>query len=149
MELDTATLELCTRSCAALSTRRASRAVTRAYGDLFATLGLESTQYSLLVAGAVADGVTVSRLATFLSIDRSALARNLSLLEERGLVSITPGRDRRARHVSLTVAGRALLAEALPIWRRAQDRVEQAFGADRLRHLVGELRALTDLMSTT
>ena len=47
----------------------------------------------------------MSDLARALLLDRTALSRTLDPLVERGLVSITPGRDARTREVSLTRAG--------------------------------------------
>jgi DNA-binding MarR family transcriptional regulator len=53
------------------------------------------------------------------------------------------GGDRRSRRVKLTPAGRALLARAVPIWRRTHaeiDRLLPDAGAGRLRRA---LHALT------
>ncbi len=91
----------------------------------------------------MADGATVSRLAEIFVMDRSALARNLSVMERRGLVRVMPGDDRRTRKVALTAAGKSTLAAALPHWRAAQTKVEHKFGGERLKRLLGELRALT------
>jgi DNA-binding MarR family transcriptional regulator len=132
----------CAQSCAAFNVRRASRALTRLYGQFMAQTGLEPTQYSLLVASALARQNTVSKMAEALAIERSALARNLSVMEKSGLLRVVPGEDRRTRIVAITPMGRQKLAEALPLWRKAQDAVEREFGAERLRQLVGELNAL-------
>ncbi len=132
----------CAQNCAAAHVRKASRAVTRLYADVLNDTGLEPTQYSLLVACTVADDVTVSKLAGLLAMDRSALARNLSAMEKRGLLKVRPGDDRRTRRIVLTGAGKTVLAGALPRWRAAQTKVEQTFGAERLQHLLSELRAL-------
>lgn len=106
--------------------------------------GLEPTQYSLLVACSLAKDATVSKLADHFAMDRSALARNLSIMEKRGLVRVTPGKDRRTRKVALTDEGASLLSNALPHWRAAQSRIEGKFGSERLQNLLAELRALTD-----
>jgi DNA-binding MarR family transcriptional regulator len=147
-ELDLNQLRGCAEDCAVLASRKAGRAVSRMYGELFAAIGLEPTQYSLLVAGGAAAGVTISQLAEFLAMDRSALARNLALLEDRGLVLIRKGDDRRARHLHLTETGGELLAEALPLWSEAQARAKASFGAERLERLVAELHAFSAALST-
>jgi DNA-binding MarR family transcriptional regulator len=108
-----------------------------------AEIGLEPTQYSLLVACSLAEGAAVGELAEFFAMDRSALARNLAVMEKRGLLKVKPGKDRRTRKVTLTAVGHAALAEALPLWGAAQSKVEQTFGKERLRHLISELCALT------
>ena len=132
----------CAQNCAAAHVRKASGAVTRLYADVMGKTGLEPSQYSLLVACSIADGATVSKLAGVLAMDRSALARNLSVMEKRGLLRVKPGDDRRTRKVALTDAGKSALAGAISHWRAAQSKVEQKFGTERLQHLLAELRAL-------
>lgn len=139
---DPADIKACAQTCAAANVRRASRAVTKLYGQFMATTGLEPTQYSLLVACSLTGGATVSKLADVFVMDRSALARNLAIMEKRGLVKIRPGEDRRTRKVALTPFGESTLANAMPHWRAAQDMVEECFGAERLQQLLVELRAL-------
>lgn len=142
--LDPAAVAACAKSCAAANTRRASRAVSRFYGRFMAQTGLEPTQYSLLVACSLSGGQTVSRLADIFAMDRSALARNLALMEKRGLVKVKPGEDRRTRKVTLTAFGQSTLANALPHWREAQSAIEKKFGAERLRRLLAELHDLME-----
>jgi DNA-binding MarR family transcriptional regulator len=145
--LNQADVKLCAQSCAAANIRRASRAITRLYGQFMATTGLEPTQYSLLVACSLTGGATVSKLAEYFALDRSALARNLAVLEKRGLVKVKHGDDRRTRKIALTPFGEATLANALPHWREAQNAVESKFGAERLQKLLSELRVLTEATS--
>jgi DNA-binding MarR family transcriptional regulator len=102
---DPAEVQKCARSCAANNVRRASRALTRFYGQFMAETGLEPTQYSLLVACSLTGGATVSKLAEAFALDRSALARNLAVMEKRGLVAVKTGEDRRTRKVTLTPFG--------------------------------------------
>lgn len=141
-ELDPAEIRSCAQNCAAANVRKASRAVTRLYADFLGKAGLEPAQYTLLVACSIAEGATVSRLADALAMDRSALARNLAVMERRGLLRVKPGDDRRTRRVALTAKGQSTLAEALPHWQAAQNKVERKFGAERLQHLLRELQAL-------
>jgi DNA-binding MarR family transcriptional regulator len=141
-ELNPADVRACARSCAAANVRRASRAVTKLYGQFMARTGLEPTQYSLLVACSLTGGATVSKLAEAFVMDRSALARNLAIMQKRGLVKVKPGDDRRTREVTLTPFGESTLANAMPHWREAQNAVEAQFGAERLQILLSELRDL-------
>lgn len=112
-----------------------------------AATGLEPTQYSLLVACSLTGGATVSKLADAFVLERSALARNLAILQKRGLVKVKQGEDRRTRKIALTPFGEATLANALPHWREAQSAVETKFGAERLQQLLSELRALMEATS--
>jgi DNA-binding MarR family transcriptional regulator len=140
---------VCAKMCASANVRRASRAVTRLYGEFLADVGIEPTQYSLLVACSLAEGATVSKLAEVFAMERSALARNLAVLQKRGLVDVRPGKDRRTRMVTLTTTGEAAFAEAYPRWRAAQKRIEQTFGQERLQRLISELRVLTEATQAT
>jgi DNA-binding MarR family transcriptional regulator len=106
---------------------------------------LEPTQHSLLVACSLAQGATVGQIAEALAMDRSALARNLAIMEKRGLLKVMQGEDRRTRKIALTPLGQATYANSIERWRVAQAQVEQAFGRERLQHLIAELRALTAL----
>lgn len=76
-------------------------------------------------------------LADQLIMDRTTLTRELRLLEKQGLVGIAVGQDRRARTVSLTSQGQAVLARALPLWSAAQSRVEERLGAKHWQQILG------------
>ncbi len=82
-------------------------------------------------------------VAKLLAMDRTTLTAALKPLEKRGLVRIeTDPEDRRSRLLALTNAGRAVLANSVPIWRATHAEVEAVLpppGADGLR---GALAAL-------
>jgi DNA-binding MarR family transcriptional regulator len=62
-----------------------------------------------------------------LVLDRSALAHNVKPLERDGLFEVVADKhDKRNRLIALTVAGRAKLAQSLPLWEEAQRRFERA-----------------------
>src|SRR5262245_42836321 len=86
---------------------------------------------------------SMSLVASVLSMDRTTLTAALKPLQRRGLVTVTvDADDRRSRRLTLTPAGRALLARAVPVWRRTHaeiDRLLAPAGAERLRR---DLRAL-------
>src|SRR5262249_47924587 len=57
------------------------------------------------------------------------LTRSLRPLERQGLVTMKPDRrDRRSRCLHLTAKGSAAFENAVPAWRRAQRRLEEALG---------------------
>jgi DNA-binding MarR family transcriptional regulator len=73
-------------------------------------------------------------VARLLAMDRTTLTAALKPLERRGLVVVGVGvEDRRNRRLSLTQAGRDLLAEAVPIWQRTHAAVEAGLDAEGLR----------------
>jgi DNA-binding PadR family transcriptional regulator len=60
-------------------------------------------------------------------------------LERRGCLRIVPGRTLRERVATLTAKGRGLLARALSIWERVQERLVDALGADTWATLAAAL----------
>lgn len=135
--------------CAGGGLRRASRAISRFYGAAFAPLGLTATQFTLLVAVNLGGPIPLSRLAEFLVLDRTSLYRAVRPLVRRRCVRILPGRTRRERTAALTEAGRQLLHEALPVWKKTQERFVEALGpkawialTSGLRQVVPTLQAL-------
>jgi DNA-binding MarR family transcriptional regulator len=133
-------------TCVCLHTRMAARAVTRAYDQALAPLGLEATQFTLLAAIAGNPEKSITALADRLALERSSLSRNLKLLTKLGHIAPASGGGRAAAYV-VTAAGEAMLEQALPIWAEAQRRSESAMGAltwsvtrDNLRQLRKGLR---------
>ena len=131
------------RDCACFNLRKAARAVTQLYEAALAPSGIHATQFSVLVALAVADGAPLSRVADGLVMDRTTLTRNLRPLARRGWVRIEAGEDRRERNLSLTRSGRAALERALPLWQRAQERLHAQVGDTRWTRLLADLPGLT------
>ena len=82
-------------------------------------------------------------VSSLLAMDRTTLTANLKPLERRGLVKVAvDAGDKRSRRLRLTPAGRALLAEAVPLWKRTQAAVEgivAGFGPDQLRESLNAL----------
>ena len=70
-------------------------------------------------------------------MDRTTLTAALKPLERRGLVKIAADKaDKRSRRIALTPAGRAVLAEAVPLWKKTHAEVEL-----RLPRSAGALRS--------
>ena len=64
-------------------------------------------------------------------MDPTTLNRSLKPLATAGLIDNVPDpHDRRARLVFLTAAGRSELAEAMPLWQRADAAVTGRIGQD-------------------
>jgi DNA-binding MarR family transcriptional regulator len=105
------------------------RRVSQLYDSALEPCGLRTTQRAILNHIARTGTPPVGELAEALVMDRGALTHNLKPLERDGFVEIRiDPADRRNRLVALTAAGRAKLAESEPLWKRAQDGFEAAFG---------------------
>ena len=90
--------------CASLNFRRTARAVTRLYDLAFQGTGIRSTQFTILIAVAKAQPVSISALGEILVIDSTTLTRSLAKLQKQGLLTISKRAERRQRFVSLTEA---------------------------------------------
>lgn len=85
-------------------------------------------------------GISISALAERLGLDPTTLNRNLKLLVAQGFVGAgADPSDRRVRAMHITKKGRGKLEEAAPFWRKAQARVEEAFGIEATLALDGLL----------
>ncbi len=132
--------------CSAL--RRAARIITELYDRDLASAGLTLPQFSLLRRLERAGPSSLTRLAEVVHLERTTLGRNLRPLEDAGLIeSRASEADARVRVIALSELGEATLARAMPMWRRAQQRLEGGLGADRVALLRGLLADLDTLRS--
>jgi DNA-binding MarR family transcriptional regulator len=131
-------------TCACYNLRRTSRAVTQVFDAYFEEIGLKTTQFTVLAAleHESKGRPTVTHLASALVLEQSSLSRNLAVLERQGLLALEPGEDKRERIVTLTRAGRALLARGYPVWKRAQAAVAGALGPAELDEQLRALRRM-------
>jgi DNA-binding MarR family transcriptional regulator len=114
--------------------------MTQRYERALAPSGLKATQLPILVALGVGGAIPITPLAEALALERTTLTRNLSVLEQRGLVTVLDDpTDARVRLATLTDAGARVLSDALLRWRDAQDALTAEFGASRLDALIAEL----------
>ncbi|MCB1540978.1 MAG: MarR family transcriptional regulator [Rhodoblastus sp.] len=112
-------------ACLCLATQRAARRLARRFDRAFKPVGLTNQQFSLLMPLSAPQPQSMAALADLMGMDRTTLTAALKALERRGLVEVgRDPRDRRARRLLLTDAGRAALAAALPIWRAEHARIE-------------------------
>ena len=130
--------------CICLHLQRAARAVARRFDDAFRPLSLTSGQFSLMFALTRMDKPSIGAVATVLAMDRTTLTANLKPLERDGFIKIAIDKeDRRGRHLTLTPSGRALLATALPIWRKTHADIDRLLSRPDPATLREGLRALS------
>jgi DNA-binding MarR family transcriptional regulator len=131
-------------TCLCLHVQRAARAVARRYDEALRPFGLTNFQFSLLMSLNRPEPPGMGQVSALLAMDRTTLTANLKPLERRGLVTVTPDLDdKRSRRLTLTPAGRSLLAAAMPSWEEAQAKTARLVteaGPDALR---ADLRALS------
>jgi DNA-binding MarR family transcriptional regulator len=82
----------------------------------------------------------MKELSSAIGMDPTTLNRTLKPLEAQALVLTTPDqRDRRARCIQLTAPGRERLAQAMPLWRTADEALRRTLGAETTLALNGLL----------
>jgi len=129
--------------CLCLHVQRAARALARRFDDVFRPLDVTSGQFSLLMSLNRPEAPTLGNVATVLAMDRTTLTAALKPLERRGLEKIAEDKeDRRSRRLTLTAAGRALLARALPLWIATHDAIDAELEPHSPDGLRAALRAL-------
>lgn len=109
-----AMLQLDKQLCFALYST--SLAMTRLYKPLLDALGITYPQYLALLVLWERDGLTVSELGDKLFLDSGTLTPLLKRMEAAGLITRRRAvEDERRVHITLTVAGQALQANAATI----------------------------------
>jgi DNA-binding MarR family transcriptional regulator len=123
--------------------QQAARALARRFDEALRPLGLTQGQFSLLMSLNRPQPPRIGDVAALLAMDRTTLTANLKPLERQGLVKVKADKtDKRSRRITLTTPGRALLAAAAPVWKRAHAETERlltATSADDLRAALREL----------
>jgi DNA-binding MarR family transcriptional regulator len=131
-------------ACLCLHLQSAARVAARHFDEAFRPLKLTNGQFSLLMAINRREPPSIGNVATVLAMDRTTLTANLKPLQRRRLltVAVDPA-DKRSRHLALTPAGRALLAKAVPLWRRTHAAIERLLARSNPDDLRADLRALS------
>jgi DNA-binding MarR family transcriptional regulator len=111
-------------NCLCNALRQASRAVSRLYDEELRSVGLRTTQYSLLQLLRRSGEVRQGDLGDLTLHDETTLCRNLRPLVNAGWVAVRTGDDRREKWLNITTAGVAKLEVARPAWQRAQERMQ-------------------------
>lgn len=131
----------CLADHAGFHLRLAQLAVFRQFESAMGELALSPAVFSVLEVLDRNPGITQSRLATAVRLDRSSMVPLLDKLGKRGLVERRASTtDRRHNHLFLTPAGESLLAEARRRAARHETEICAGFSA-------AEKKKLIDLLS--
>jgi DNA-binding MarR family transcriptional regulator len=131
-------------TCLCLHLQRAARATARRFDEALRPLGLTNGQFSLMMSLNRPDPATMSSIAALLAMDRTTLTAALKPLAWRGLLHVRPNpEDRRSRLVTLTPAGRKLLANAVPIWEDTHKSLNVLLGGSDANQMRNNLRSLS------
>src|ERR1700743_3261806 len=111
--------------CYCTQIRRASSEATKIYDDALRPQGLRITQFSMLRGLGRLGQATLTELANELALDRTTMSRSVKLLIDAGWLETAPGeREAREKILTLTDRGRKTIENAMPLWSKAQARIE-------------------------
>ena len=121
-------------TCLCLHVQRAARSLARRFDEALRPYGLTSGQFSLLMSLNRPDPPAIKDVADLLAMDRTTLTAALKPLARNGWVKITPSKtDKRSKQLSLTAKGMAVLASAVPVWKKEQAALDKMLDAGALR----------------
>jgi len=124
---------------------RACQIADSIFNDEAGKTGLTTRQFAVLIAVAQNKDISQTGLVQITGIDRSTVAEIVKRLLRRGLIKRKRTRlDARAYAVRLTDEGEALMREAEPAARRAEDRLRSAFSDGTVPNLTRALLQLVD-----
>ncbi|AMY01697.1 MarR family winged helix-turn-helix transcriptional regulator [Mesorhizobium ciceri] len=146
---DPETLKGVAAECPGFQARATARAVTRYYNACFKPLGLTAEQFSLLVGIGAVEGTTLVDLANSAGVDPTTLSRNLQNLEGQLLVHSKGGRGRLGKQIGLTISGRKLVVDALPLWNLAKAELSSRLGKEKLRSASKLMAELAEAAKTS
>jgi DNA-binding MarR family transcriptional regulator len=91
------------------------------------------------VAVAYLKSPNFTKLADFVGIDQSTLARNLITVEKQKLVSVKTGKNQREKLITLTKKGEHKVEKSFPLWKKAQGRLVGGIGVGT-RHIRSDIQ---------
>ena len=131
--------------CTCLQIKKSARTLTNLYDRALLKSNINSGQLSILLKIEALDSPTLNVLADQLNLKSSTMSRALSPLERDGLISLATGTDKRTRKVQVSPKGKKAIEIAIPLWKQAQNRVENALGAFANNELKGYLDVISKL----
>ncbi len=131
--------------CVCYEIRKTARFVINYYDAALRDADLKSNQFLILVAVAYLKSPNFTKLADFVGIDQSTLARNLVTVEKQKLVSVKPGKNRREKLITLTKKGEQKIEKSFPLWKKAHGRLVGGIGAARWSEIQKELHGVVGL----
>jgi DNA-binding MarR family transcriptional regulator len=144
------------QSLGALSTslthllHRACQVADSVFNEEAGKSGLTTRQFAVLIAVANNRDISQTGLVQATGIDRSTVAEIVKRLLRRGLIKRKRTRlDARAYAVRLTEEGQALLGEAEPAAKRAEERLRIAFEGVDVSGVTAALAKLVETYPTT
>lgn len=116
--------------CICKVVRESARSLTNAYDKALAPSGLRTTQFTMLTVLARHTVASVTQLSELLGLDQTTTTRNISLLEESGLITRVAHHDPRVKLLKLTGKGKQKRQIALECWQEVQDHIKASLAEE-------------------
>ncbi|GAB3789567.1 hypothetical protein GCM10028818_58380 [Spirosoma horti] len=130
--------------CVAGRLRMLARVVTGRYNDAFGPEGVTFAQAGLLMRIFAQPGVRQAELSKLLQIEKSAMSRDVQLLQKNGWLT-----DNLRNGLFLTEEGRALAKRCHKIWKVLNEQIRQELGPEAIDGLTAfSANVLTKLLPT-
>lgn len=107
--------------CYCTNLRRSANAISDIYDTTLKSTGLTASQYYLLITLWRLGSANITHWAEHVGLDRSTMVRNIRPLQNRGLIEAAPG---RGKTFALSAEGKTTLNSAVPLWQKAQKKIE-------------------------
>ena len=125
--------------------RRLHQIVLALFAEECEALDITPTQFGVMLAIAAQPGIAQSTAAEERGVDRATMASIVARLEENGYIHrVTSRTDRRQKLLSLTAAGKTLLAKAQEPVKRASERALEALPPRDRKTFILLLQKLVD-----
>jgi DNA-binding MarR family transcriptional regulator len=123
-----------------------TRALRKVEDEAAAAAGITMWQYAILSVVVAAPDLNQGEVADRLGYSRNRIIADLDLLEQRELLSRTPGPDRRANLLRATTAGRRLMQQVRAAVRRGEDELLRTLPADQREVLASATTTITQAL---
>ena len=131
----TSTIDTIASECLAVRIRLLNRTVTNIFDDALRPLGVKVSQLNVLTVVAKGGPISPGDVAKRLNMEKSTLSRNLYRMRARGWLEVSSGDTGRQQALEIGPAGRQLIEQALPLWKRAQADTEAMLGKQGARSI--------------
>jgi len=116
--------------CIAFRVRALNRVITNLYDVSLKPFGITVNQTTILAMLALVGAVGPGRIGQALVMEKSTVSRNLERMRKNGWVAVTQEEGGKAQTITVTEAGRKLLAALHPEWEKAQAAAARLLGKE-------------------
>ncbi len=131
----TSTVETIASECLAVRIRLLNRTVTNIFDQALRPLGVKVSQLNVLMVVAKLGPVSPGAVARRLNMEKSTVSRNVDRMRTRGWLKVSEGDSGRKQILELGSAGRKLIEESVPLWKKAQAQTEAVLGQQGARSI--------------